>query len=106
MLIRYGFDIEAQLWQPTSLVTMMDVHASQRHDITWKTALSWRAALLLKHLSTLCLRLLQQTGNKLELIAAVSDALDTANLYLLRQHGGPVWKLHERRLQWPNSAGC
>jgi hypothetical protein len=36
MLIRYGFDIEAQLWQPTSLVTMMDVHASQHHDITWE----------------------------------------------------------------------
>jgi hypothetical protein len=26
MLIRYGFDIEIMLWQPTTLITAMDVH--------------------------------------------------------------------------------
>jgi transglutaminase-like putative cysteine protease len=36
MLIRYGFDIDIQLWQPTTLVTMMDVHESQRSAIQWE----------------------------------------------------------------------
>jgi transglutaminase-like putative cysteine protease len=36
MLIRYGFDIDVQLWQPTTLVTTMDVHESQRHTIVWE----------------------------------------------------------------------
>jgi transglutaminase-like putative cysteine protease len=33
MLIRYGFDIEIMLWQPTMLITAMDVHKSQRDRI-------------------------------------------------------------------------
>jgi transglutaminase-like putative cysteine protease len=33
MLIRYGFDIDIQLWQPTTLITAMDVHESQREAI-------------------------------------------------------------------------
>ena len=33
MLIRYGFDIDIQLWQPTTLITAMDVHRSQRNAI-------------------------------------------------------------------------
>ena len=33
MLIRYGFDIDIQLWQPTTLITAMDVHESQRNAI-------------------------------------------------------------------------
>ena len=33
MLIRYGFDINIQLWQPTTLITAMDVHRSQRNAI-------------------------------------------------------------------------
>jgi transglutaminase-like putative cysteine protease len=37
MLIKYGFDIEVRLWQPTTLITTMDVHASQRHAITWES---------------------------------------------------------------------
>jgi transglutaminase-like putative cysteine protease len=37
MLIRYGFDIDIQLWQPTALITTMDVHASQREAITWES---------------------------------------------------------------------
>ena len=37
MLIRYGFDIEARLWQPTTLITTMDVHASQRDAVIWES---------------------------------------------------------------------
>jgi hypothetical protein len=37
MLIRYGFDIDIQLWQPTTLITAMDVHESQRDAITWES---------------------------------------------------------------------
>jgi len=30
MLIRYGFDIELSLFQPTALITVMDIHPSRR----------------------------------------------------------------------------
>jgi transglutaminase-like putative cysteine protease len=33
MFIRYGFDIELELYQPTTIVTAMDIHPSRRHDI-------------------------------------------------------------------------
>ncbi len=33
MFIRYGFDIEIELWQPTVVLTKMDVHASARTGI-------------------------------------------------------------------------
>src|ERR1700732_4429877 len=33
MQIRYGFNIELTLIQPTTLVTLMDVHPSRRRDI-------------------------------------------------------------------------
>ena len=33
MLIRYGFDIDIRLWQPTTLITTMDVHESQREAV-------------------------------------------------------------------------
>jgi len=33
MQIRYGFNIELTLFQPTTLVTLMDVHPSRRRDI-------------------------------------------------------------------------
>ncbi len=33
MHIRYGFDIELSLSQPTAVVTLMDVHSSRRRDV-------------------------------------------------------------------------
>ena len=33
MRVRYGFDIDIQLSQPTTLITAMDVHRSQRNAI-------------------------------------------------------------------------
>jgi hypothetical protein len=36
MLIRYGFVIDLRLWQPTTVITVMDVHESQRDDIAWE----------------------------------------------------------------------
>ena len=33
MQIRYGFDIELTLFQPTTIVTVMDVHPSRRRDV-------------------------------------------------------------------------
>jgi transglutaminase-like putative cysteine protease len=38
MLIRYGFEIDVQLWQPTALITTMDVHESERDAIVWEDA--------------------------------------------------------------------
>jgi hypothetical protein len=36
-LLRYGFDIDIHLWQPTTLITVMDVHESQRDANTWES---------------------------------------------------------------------
>ena len=33
MQIRYGFDIELSLYQPTTIVLLMDIHSSRRHNI-------------------------------------------------------------------------
>ncbi len=33
MLIRYGYDIEVELFQTTTIVTAMDVHSSRRNSI-------------------------------------------------------------------------
>ena len=33
MQIRYGFDIDMTIMQTTTLVTLMDVHPSRRHDV-------------------------------------------------------------------------
>jgi transglutaminase-like putative cysteine protease len=37
MQIRYGFDIDMTIMQPTTLVTLMDVHPSRRHDLVHET---------------------------------------------------------------------
>jgi hypothetical protein len=37
MYIRYGFDIAVELFQPTTLLTMMDVHSSRSADIVEQT---------------------------------------------------------------------
>jgi transglutaminase-like putative cysteine protease len=39
MQIRYGFDIELELFQPTTIVTVMDVHPSRRPDILEESGL-------------------------------------------------------------------
>jgi hypothetical protein len=36
MLIRYGYDIEIELSQPTTLVTAMDVHASAQPNVLYQ----------------------------------------------------------------------
>jgi transglutaminase-like putative cysteine protease len=38
MRIRYGFDIELTLFQPTTIVTVMDVHPSRRSDVLEESA--------------------------------------------------------------------
>jgi transglutaminase-like putative cysteine protease len=38
MRIRYGFDIELTLFQPTTVVTVMDVHPSRRSDVLEESA--------------------------------------------------------------------
>jgi transglutaminase-like putative cysteine protease len=45
MLIRYGFDIDIQLWQPTTLITTMDVHESQREAVVWENEFETSAGL-------------------------------------------------------------
>jgi hypothetical protein len=52
MLIRRGFDIDIQLWQPTTLLTAMDVHERQRDAIAWESGLNFRKAHASKHSST------------------------------------------------------
>ena len=39
MLIRYGFDIELALVQPTTVVTLMDVHPSRQGDVIGESGL-------------------------------------------------------------------
>jgi transglutaminase-like putative cysteine protease len=39
MQIRYGFDIELELFQPTTIVTVMDVHPSRRSDVVEESGL-------------------------------------------------------------------
>ena len=39
MMIRYGFDIELALIQPTTLVTLMDVHPSRQGDVMGESGL-------------------------------------------------------------------
>jgi transglutaminase-like putative cysteine protease len=39
MQIRYGFDIELELFQPTTIVTVMDVHPSRHSDILEESGL-------------------------------------------------------------------
>ena len=52
MLIRYGFDLEIRLWQPTTLITAMDVHESQREAVVWETNSRLRPASACKRFST------------------------------------------------------
>jgi transglutaminase-like putative cysteine protease len=39
MQIRYGFDIELELLQPTTIVTVMDIHPSRRSDVVEESGL-------------------------------------------------------------------
>jgi transglutaminase-like putative cysteine protease len=39
MQIRYGFDIELELFQPTTIITVMDVHPSRRADVVEESGL-------------------------------------------------------------------
>ena len=39
MLIRYGFDIELALVQPTTVVTLMDIHPSRQGDVVGESGL-------------------------------------------------------------------
>ena len=48
MLIKYGFDLEVQLWQPTTLITTMDVHSSQRDAIAWESSFELSEAVLIE----------------------------------------------------------
>jgi len=40
MKIRYGFDIDMTIMQPTTLLTLMDVHPSRRRDVIHETPLA------------------------------------------------------------------
>jgi transglutaminase-like putative cysteine protease len=63
MLIRYGFDIDIRLWQPTTLITVMDVHESQREDIAWENEFETSPAV---HVQTF----VDEDGNKLRRLTA------------------------------------
>ena len=52
MLIRYGFDLEIMLWQPTTLITAMDVHESQREAIVWENEFETSPSSACKRFST------------------------------------------------------
>jgi transglutaminase-like putative cysteine protease len=68
MLIRYGFDIEIQLWQPTTLITTMDVHASQRDAVTWESGFQLSEGARLE-------TFFDEEGNKLRRLTAGSGIL-------------------------------
>jgi transglutaminase-like putative cysteine protease len=39
MLVRYGFDIEIELFQTTTIIAVMDVHSTRRPRILWESEL-------------------------------------------------------------------
>ena len=63
MLIRYGFDIEIMLWQPTTLITAMDVHESQRQAVVWENEFETSPGVRVQ-------TLFNEEGNKLRRLTA------------------------------------
>jgi transglutaminase-like putative cysteine protease len=63
MLIRYGFVIDLRLWQPTTVITVMDVHESQREDVAWENEFETSPAV---HVQTF----VDEDGNKLRRLTA------------------------------------
>ena len=80
MLIRYGFAIDIQLWQPTTLVTTMDVHASQRHAILWESELRASTTAPVE-------TLLDSEGNRIRRLRADAGALSLELTGLIKYSG-------------------
>lgn len=80
MRIRYGFDIEVQLWQRTTLITAMDVHANERNAIIWENEFETAPEV---HLETVA----DHEGNKLRRMTAGPGALGMKLTGLVRNSG-------------------
>ena len=80
MLIRYGFDLEIMLWQPTTLITAMDVHESQRQAIVWENEFETSPSVRVQ-------TLFDQDGNKLRRLTADPGILGMKLTGVVRNSG-------------------
>jgi transglutaminase-like putative cysteine protease len=80
MLIRYGFDLEIRLWQPTTLITAMDVHESQREAIVWENEFETSPSVRVQ-------TLFDQDGNKLRRLTADPGILGMKLTGVVRNSG-------------------
>jgi hypothetical protein len=66
MLIRYGFDIELDLYQATTLIAEVDVHPSRRgnilHESEFRTTPSIPVETFTDHFGNMCRRLTARSG--------------------------------------------
>ena len=82
MFIRYGFDIDIQLWQPTAIVTAMDVHSSQRENVIWESRLAASSASSVTMFT-------DGDGNRLRRLVAGSGILTLKLTGVARDLGSP-----------------
>jgi len=68
MHIRYGFDIALDLAQPTTILTMMDVHSDCRHAIVGETEFELSPAIP-------AARFIDRQGNVVRRVFAQGDSL-------------------------------
>ena len=68
MYIRYGFDIALDLAQPTTILTMMDVHSDCRHAIVGETEFELSPAIA-------AARFIDRHGNVVRRLSAQGDSL-------------------------------
>src|SRR5579871_6812300 len=80
MLIRYGFEIDIQLSQPTTLITAMDVHESQRRAIHWETEFNTSPKIETR-------TIVDEEGNRLRRFHAQPGVLELRLLGLVRDSG-------------------
>jgi hypothetical protein len=83
ILIKYGFDIEVQLFQRTTVLTAMDLHPSRRDDVvmesTFRAANASTSESFLDSFGNLCRRVVASYGSltlSLEGIARDSGRVD------------------------------
>jgi transglutaminase-like putative cysteine protease len=80
MLIRYGFDIDLMLWQPTTLVTAMDVHECQRQAVVWENEFETSPGVRVE-------TFLDQNGNKLRRLTAEPGVIGMKLLGVVKNSG-------------------
>jgi transglutaminase-like putative cysteine protease len=82
MHILYGFDIEIELYQPTTIITAMDVHSSRREDIETESGFHTRPSLALRTMTDVF-------GNVTQRVTAQAGVLGLGLTGVVRDSGMP-----------------